>query len=59
MKIRVYNDLKTSLYTELRNYLKFLSLKKFISRNNPINTYIVLPELKWSIFLFKTELKWS
>ena len=40
MKISVYNDHKTSLYTDLRDYflinLKFLSLKRFISRVNSV-----------------------
>ena len=45
MKISVYNDLKTSLYTDLRDCfplnLTTLEFKKFISRVNPVS-YIVL-----------------
>ena len=42
MKIRVYNDLNTLLYTDLRDYLigiKFLSIKRVIYRVKPLYYY--------------------
>ena len=64
MKINVYNDLKTSLYTDLRDYFllnflfKILELKKFVSLVNSVDSYRITI-IKMEHFLLKKKLKWS